>query len=88
NADVLLLDAPPGTGEELQVMTRELPLSGAIFITTPQDLAQMDAERTLALLEERGVPVIGLMFKMAGLTRPRLPLRKHLHYGTKAVACA
>jgi len=70
NADVLLLDAPPGTGEELQVMTRELPLSGAIFITTPQDLAQMDAERTLALLEERGVPVIGLVFNMAGLTCP------------------
>lgn len=70
SAEVLLLDAPPGTGEELQVMTGELPLSGAVFVTTPQDLAQMDAERTLTLLEERGVPVIGLVFNMASLTCP------------------
>lgn len=70
NADVLLIDAPPGTGEELQVMARELPLSGAVFVTTPQDLAQMDAERTLALLTEQAVPVIGLVHNMASLTCP------------------
>jgi ATP-binding protein involved in chromosome partitioning len=69
-ADVLLIDSPPGTGEELQVMARELPLSGAVFVTTPQDLAQMDAERTLALLTDRGVPVIGLVQNMASLTCP------------------
>ncbi|MGI8552091.1 MAG: P-loop NTPase, partial [Dehalococcoidia bacterium] len=44
SADLLLIDAPPGTGHELQVMASELPLSGALFVTTPQDLAQMDAE--------------------------------------------
>src|SRR5262245_23443127 len=70
SADVLLIDAPPGTGDELHVMARELPLSGAIFVTTPQDLAQMDAERTLALLRRHGVPVIGLIQNMAGLTCP------------------
>ncbi|OGO53021.1 MAG: hypothetical protein A2148_00820 [Chloroflexi bacterium RBG_16_68_14] len=69
-ADVLLIDSPPGTGEELQVMARELPLSGAIFVTTPQDLAQMDAERTLALLTEHDVPVIGLVQNMASMTCP------------------
>ncbi|HLZ69878.1 MAG TPA: P-loop NTPase [Dehalococcoidia bacterium] len=69
-ADVLLIDAPPGTGEELQVMAGELPLSGAIFVTTPQDLAQMDAERTLTLLRERGVPVLGMVQNMASLTCP------------------
>ena len=41
-ADVVILDAPPGTGEEIQVMVRELPLSGGLFVTTPQDLAQME----------------------------------------------
>ncbi|HVC34752.1 MAG TPA: P-loop NTPase [Chloroflexota bacterium] len=70
SADVLVIDAPPGTGEELQVMAHDLPLSGAIFVTTPQDLAQMDAERTLGLLTEHGVPVIGLVQNMAGLTCP------------------
>ena len=69
-ADVILIDAPPGTGEELQVMAGELPLSGAVFVTTPQDLAQMDAERTLALLTEHEVPVIGMVENMASLTCP------------------
>ena len=69
-ADVLLIDAPPGTGEELQVLARELPLSGALFVTTPQDLAQMDAERTLTLLTDHDVPVIGLVQNMASLTCP------------------
>jgi ATP-binding protein involved in chromosome partitioning len=69
-ADVLLIDAPPGTGEELQVIAGELPLSGAVFVTTPQDLAQMDAERTLSLLAERDVPVVGVVQNMASLTCP------------------
>ncbi|HVC30707.1 MAG TPA: P-loop NTPase, partial [Steroidobacteraceae bacterium] len=69
-AQVLLIDAPPGTGEELQAVAGELPLSGAIFVTTPQDLAQMDAERTLTLLTDRGVPVIGVVQNMASLTCP------------------
>jgi ATP-binding protein involved in chromosome partitioning len=69
-ADIIVIDAPPGTGEEIQVMVRELPLSGAIFVTTPQDLAQMDAERTLAHLREHDVPVIGMVQNMASLTCP------------------
>lgn len=70
NADILVMDAPPGTGDELQAMAQELPLSGAIFVTTPQDLAQMDAERTLALLTENNVPVIGWVQNMAHLDCP------------------
>jgi ATP-binding protein involved in chromosome partitioning len=69
-ADVLLIDAPPGTGEEIQIMARELPLSGAVFVTTPQDLAQMDAERTLTYLRDHDVPVLGLVQNMAQLTCP------------------
>jgi ATP-binding protein involved in chromosome partitioning len=69
-SDIIIIDAPPGTGDEIQVMVRELPLSGAVFVTTPQDLAQMDAERTLAHLREHGVPVIGMVQNMASLTCP------------------
>lgn len=69
-ADVIVIDAPPGTGDEIQVMVRELPLSGALFVTTPQDLAQMDAERTLSHLREHSVPVIGMVQNMASLNCP------------------
>jgi ATP-binding protein involved in chromosome partitioning len=69
-SDVIVIDAPPGTGEEIQVTVRELPLSGALFVTTPQDLAQMDAERTLSHLRQHGVPVIGMVQNMASLTCP------------------
>ncbi|HLZ28354.1 MAG TPA: P-loop NTPase [Chloroflexota bacterium] len=69
-ADIIVIDAPPGTGEEIQVMVRELPLSGALFVTTPQDLAQMDAERTLSHLREHNVPIIGMVQNMASLTCP------------------
>jgi len=69
-SEVIIIDAPPGTGDEIQVMVRELPLSGAVFVTTPQDLAQMDAERTLSHLREHGVPVIGMVHNMASLTCP------------------
>jgi ATP-binding protein involved in chromosome partitioning len=69
-ADVVLIDAPPGTGEELRVLATELPLSGAVFVTTPQDLAQMDAERTLTLLTDHDVPVVGVVQNMASLTCP------------------
>jgi ATP-binding protein involved in chromosome partitioning len=68
--DILIIDAPPGTGSELQVMAKELPLSGALFVTTPQDLAQVDAGRTLTLLQENQVPVIGLVQNMAAMTCP------------------
>ena len=70
DADVLLIDAPPGTGHELHVMTQELPLSGAILVTTPQDLAQLDAGRTVTLLGQHGVPVIGVVQNMASLVCP------------------
>ena len=70
DVDVLVIDAPPGTGSEIQVIAHELPLSGALFVTTPQDLAQMDAGRTLTLLREAGVRVIGAVQNMASLKCP------------------
>lgn len=70
SADVLVIDAPPGTGEEVQVMLKDLPISAAIMVTTPQDLAQMDAGRTVSLLRESGIPVIGMVQNMAYLPCP------------------
>jgi ATP-binding protein involved in chromosome partitioning len=70
SASVLILDAPPGTGEEIQIIAGELPVSAVVFVTTPQDLAQMDAERTLTVLREHGVPVLGIVKNMASMTCP------------------
>lgn len=81
-AEILIIDAPPGTGEELQVIARELPLSGALFVTTPQDLAQMDAERTLALINEHAVPIIGLVKNMCSMTCPHCDQRIDMFAGS------
>lgn len=69
-ADILLIDCPPGTGEDLWATVHDLPLSGALFVNTPQDLAQMDAARTLTLLREHAIPVIGAVENMAFLICP------------------
>lgn len=70
SADVLVIDAPPGTGEEIQAMIGDLPLDGVLLVTTPQDLAQLDAGRTRTLLQQRGIPVMGLVQNMSSLTCP------------------
>jgi ATP-binding protein involved in chromosome partitioning len=70
SVDLLFVDCPPGTGEELWAAIRELPLTGALFVSTPQDLAQMDAERTVTLLREHAVPIIGTVENMAFLRCP------------------
>jgi len=87
-ADVLVVDAPPGTGAEVQAIARELPLSGAVFVTTPQDLAQMDAERTLALLRRHEVPVIGVVQNMAALTCPHCGEPIDMYAGSTRLADA
>jgi ATP-binding protein involved in chromosome partitioning len=70
SADTIIVDAPPGTGHEVQAIIRRLPTSGVVLVTTPQDLAQMDTERTVDLLNEAGIPVIGVVQNMAELTCP------------------
>lgn len=70
SADLLLIDTPPGIEAAIQVLSRDVPLAGAILVTTPQDLAQMDTERTLTLLRENKVPVIGVVQNMASLVCP------------------
>ncbi|HXH23918.1 MAG TPA: P-loop NTPase, partial [Vicinamibacterales bacterium] len=87
-ARVLVIDAPPGTGEEVQVIAGELPLSAAIVVTTPQDIAQMDAERTLALLGERGVTVIAAVKNMAWMTCPHCGERIDMYLGSTRLADA
>jgi ATP-binding protein involved in chromosome partitioning len=68
--DVLVVDLPPGTGDvQLTMIQRHKP-AGAIIVSTPQDLALMDATRAISLFNQANVPVIGLIENMAGYACP------------------
>ena len=62
--DLLLVDLPPGTGDVPLTILEQVPVSGAIVVTTPQRLAQVDAERGIALFHELDIPVFGLVENM------------------------
>lgn len=63
--DVLVVDMPPGTGDAQLTLSQQAPLSGAVIVSTPQDLALIDARRGIAMFREVGVPVIGLVENMS-----------------------
>jgi ATP-binding protein involved in chromosome partitioning len=70
DTDLLLIDLPPGTGDvQLTMLQRHKP-DGAVIVSTPQDLALIDAARAGQLLEAAGVPIIGLVENMAGYRCP------------------
>ncbi|HKT85060.1 MAG TPA: Mrp/NBP35 family ATP-binding protein [Novosphingobium sp.] len=70
NAEILIVDMPPGTGDvQLTVMQKFKP-AGAVIVSTPQDLALMDATRAIELFEKGGIPVIGVVENMAGYACP------------------
>lgn len=68
--DVLVVDLPPGNGEPQATLVRELQLTGALLVTTPQDVARMDTARALAMFRGAGVRVLGLVKNMSGFTCP------------------
>ena len=70
DADVLVVDLPPGTGDVQLTMLQRYKPTGAVIVSTPQDLALMDATRAINLLEHGHVPVIGLVENMAGYVCP------------------
>jgi ATP-binding protein involved in chromosome partitioning len=70
DADVLVVDLPPGTGDVQLTMLQRFKPAGAVIVSTPQDLALMDATRALQLFEQGDVPVIGMVENMAGYACP------------------
>ncbi len=63
--DVLVVDMPPGTGDAQLTLAQNVPLKGAIIISTPQDLSLIDARRGLAMFRKVNVPVLGIIENMS-----------------------
>lgn len=63
--DVMVLDLPPGTGDVQLTLAERLQMSGAIVVTTPQDVALIDAHKAISMFEKLGVPILGLVENMS-----------------------
>jgi hypothetical protein len=65
--DILVVDLPPGTGDAQLTMAQQVPLSGAVIVSTPQDLALIDARRGIAMFQKVNIPILGVIENMSSL---------------------
>ncbi len=86
--DVLVVDMPPGTGDAQLTMAQQVPLSGAVIVSTPQDLALIDARKGLAMFRKVEVPVLGIVENMSYFIAPDTGKRYDIfgHGGARAEA--
>lgn len=85
--DYLIVDLPPGTGDIQISLCSQVPLTGAVIVCTPQDVALSDARKGIALfqLEQINVPIFGLVENMAWFTPAELPENKYYIFGKDGV---
>ena len=86
--DVLVVDMPPGTGDAQLTMAQSVPLAGAILVSTPQDIALLDARRGLNMFQRVNVPILGIIENMSYFNCPNCGHRTEIfsHGGAKAEA--
>jgi ATP-binding protein involved in chromosome partitioning len=86
--DIMVVDMPPGTGDIQLTLAQKVPLTGAVIISTPQDIALMDARKGLNMFRKVGVPVLGLIENMSYFTCPKCGERSEIfsHGGAKVEA--
>jgi ATP-binding protein involved in chromosome partitioning len=63
--DYLIVDMPPGTGDIHLTLSQKIPVTGAVIVTTPQDIALLDARKGLKMFEKVGIPILGIVENMA-----------------------
>jgi ATP-binding protein involved in chromosome partitioning len=73
--DVMVVDMPPGTGDAQLTMAQQVPLKGAVIVSTPQDLALIDARRGIAMFRRVNVPVLGIVENMSYFQCPQCGTR-------------
>ncbi len=83
--DIMVIDLPPGTGDAQLAITQLLPLSGAVIVSTPQDIALIDAKRGLHMFKRVNVPVLGIVENMSYYICPHCQGRSEIfsHGGAK-----
>ncbi len=79
--DYLVLDLPPGTGDIQLTIVQTVPLTGAVVVSTPQDVALDDARKAVAMFRKVNVPVLGIVENMAYFTPPDMPEKKYYIFG-------
>ena len=86
--DILVVDMPPGTGDAQLTMSQRVPLAGAVIVSTPQDVALIDARRGVRMFEKVNVPVLGLIENMSFYCCPNCGHRADIfgHGGAEAEA--
>ncbi|NKC33069.1 Mrp/NBP35 family ATP-binding protein [Falsiroseomonas selenitidurans] len=86
--DIMIVDMPPGTGDAQLTMSQRVPLAGAVIVSTPQDVALIDARRGVRMFEKVGVPVLGLVENMSFFCCPNCGHRSDIfgHGGARAEA--
>jgi ATP-binding protein involved in chromosome partitioning len=86
--DVLVVDLPPGTGDIHISLVQQVPLAGAVIVSTPQDLALIDAQKAIDMLKRTGVPILGIIENMSYFVAPDTGARYDIfgHGGAKAAA--
>ncbi len=65
NLDYLVIDLPPGTGDIQLTLAQQVPVTGAVIVTTPQDIALLDARKGLKMFEKVGIPILGIVENMS-----------------------
>lgn len=86
--DVLVVDMPPGTGDAQLTMAQATPLAGAVIVSTPQDLALIDARRGVSMFRRVEIPILGIVENMATFVCPHCGETSHIfgHGGARAEA--
>jgi ATP-binding protein involved in chromosome partitioning len=86
--DVMVVDMPPGTGDAQLTMAQQVPLKGAVIVSTPQDLALIDARRGIAMFKRVNVPVLGIVENMSTFICPKCGERSDIfgHGGARKEA--
>ena len=86
--DIMIVDMPPGTGDAQLTMAQRVTLAGAVIVSTPQDIALLDARRGVRMFERTRVPVLGLIENMSFFCCPKCGERSEIfgHGGARAEA--
>src|SRR3954468_736752 len=79
--DYLVIDLPPGTGDIQLTLAQKVPVTGAVIVTTPQDIALIDARKGLKMFEKVGIPILGVVENMSFHRCPKCGHESHI-FGT------